>query len=200
MENASKMLIMAATILISLMIISVFIYLFRLGASVNENYDERQSEGQLELYNNKFQYYNVENNTIMDMITIANLAYSVNKDTNYDSGWAIAIDIKIGSSTFKILDTEDESDPLKRNEIYSGSNKISIYNLVDLPIGSGGLNLSGVPSVEEGDKLSTTRYDSSTNKTIYKYLFKCNTDKIKYNSVTGRTSYMSFELYLNSEY
>ena len=83
MENASKFLIMAATILIALMLIGIFTYVFRAGARVDEQYDLEQAENQLELYNSKFENYNVQDNRIMDLITVANLPYDVNSMTNY---------------------------------------------------------------------------------------------------------------------
>ena len=49
MENASKALIMAASILLGLLLITAFVQVFKAGASVNENYDQTQRTAQLEL-------------------------------------------------------------------------------------------------------------------------------------------------------
>ena len=57
MENASKALLIAATILLSILIIGLFVYIFKAGSSVGENYDKKQISQQLELYNSRFELY-----------------------------------------------------------------------------------------------------------------------------------------------
>lgn len=106
MENISKAFIMAATVLLGLMMLTIFIRVFRAGASVNENYDETQRTAQLILYNAKFEDFNVPDNTIMDIITVANHAYSVNQDAAYDPTSAIKINIKIGGKEYTIPDID----------------------------------------------------------------------------------------------
>ena len=50
MDNASKALIMAASILLGVMLFSVFVYVFRAGASLDETYDAAQNIRQLNLF------------------------------------------------------------------------------------------------------------------------------------------------------
>ena len=51
MENASRALIMAATVLLGVLLITMFVYIFREGSQVSKNYDIQQQANQLELYN-----------------------------------------------------------------------------------------------------------------------------------------------------
>lgn len=83
MENASKALLMAASVLIGVVILSLAVYLFTsFSGSVNEM-EGQIEEGQLEQFNNKFtSYAGKDNLTIYDVITVANLAIENNK--NYD--------------------------------------------------------------------------------------------------------------------
>ena len=84
MENASRALYMAAAIIIAFMILAILINVFKAGAKLNEDYDFKQSKEQLELFNSKFEVYDKNNNTISDIISAINLAYSVNKNVEYD--------------------------------------------------------------------------------------------------------------------
>lgn len=206
MENASKFLIMSATILIALMLIGMFTYVFRAGASVDEQYDLEQSENQLELYNSRFENYNVPDNTIMDLITVANLAYDVNTMTNYDNSSSVLVEIVIGSKTFTIPAPQDEAEKvrlrqeLNKNQILDGSGKvISIYDLAnrtveDLKASGGGFDAK--------DKLTKTYLgnisykdiagnDATKMATVYKYIWNCT--RITYHDVTGRVASMRFE-------
>lgn len=96
MEKASKALIMATGVILGVMLLSLMLYIFRQGAKVTKSYDERQISRQLELYNSNFEYYNKSNNTIMDIISLANLAFDVNMDSNYDKLNTVQVEISIG--------------------------------------------------------------------------------------------------------
>lgn len=81
MENASKALLMAASVLIGIVILSLATYLFAyFGKSVNEMNDQMEV-GQLQLFNNQFTAYEdkKEDLTIYDVITVTNLAIENNK-------------------------------------------------------------------------------------------------------------------------
>lgn len=192
MENSSRALIMAATVILAVLLIGVFIYVFRAGSSVSESYDKKQQTEQLELYNSKFELYNVETNSIMDLISVANLAYSVNIQCEYDTTNTVDIKIKAGTPTFSIPGNDRKG--LQKNEIISGSaNKMSIFKLA-----TDDLDSLGVENNNKSDTLATTKYDIQTNKTIYKYLFDCK--KVEYHNQNGQVSKMEFEMYLNGAY
>lgn len=207
MENASKALIMVASVLIGIMLLSVMIYVFRAGAKVNEAYDNNQISNQLELYNSKFEYYDKDNNTIVDMITLANLAYDVNSECDYDVSSAVRIKIVIGNEEFIISNTDKLS---SRNKIFHDGSEISIYDLnvktlhelgvtptsikekSDLPTNIS--NLSDDP--KNTDLLSTTKLVKG--KTVYKYLFEVeNPEDFSYNQTTARVSEIILHCFYN---
>lgn len=202
MENVSKALIMAASIILGVLLLSMMVYIFRAGAKIDENYDATQAERQLQLFNSKFEVYDKNDNNIIDIVTVANLAYSINIDYDYDFAKSIEVIVKVKNKYFVIPNSknkisEDENSKYSRNKILdvgssaTGNGKpISIYNLIDTSLG----DLLGDGSTDENDKLSLTRLgkiyekDESgnpvldennkpiidkNNATIYKYLFKC---------------------------
>lgn len=76
MENASKALIMAASVLIGVVIMSLAVYLFTyFSSSVNEMNNQIE-QGQLQQFNNQFTSYEAKGKTltIYDVITVTNLA------------------------------------------------------------------------------------------------------------------------------
>lgn len=102
MENASKALIMAATVLLGVMIASVAIALFGMFSRYSENTQNELASKQIGEYNDRFLRYtsNVRSNdryddrlkngvalTAHDVVTLANLARENNKNYQmYESG------------------------------------------------------------------------------------------------------------------
>ena len=178
MENASKALLIVAGVMLGIMLLSVMIYVFRQGARVQETYDQKQITNQLELYNSRFEKFDKDNNNIIDIISLANLAFDVNKDTNYDPTLAVRIEIAVGGKTFVLPNTNQITE---RNTILSDTGStMSIYDLAYLPLKgvSGEENLGIYPSTiqdcgskgKDDDKLTTTKLVDG--RTIYKFLFK----------------------------
>lgn len=228
MENASKALLMAAGVFLGIGLLTIMIYLFRAGGKVSEAYDSKQITNQLELYNGQFEFYDTRENTISDVLTLANLVYSVNEDTEYDKGYAVQLDIDIGGkiysvpSTYKNESTYEKYLP-KRNMIWDGANAVSIYDLMNKTIGELNTSANAVVdntnlenplksqitnlslytgnTIDTSERLSMTRFSSSGQKTIYKYLFVCDTsDDFQYHDTTGRVKYIKLKLYINPEY
>lgn len=223
MENASKALIMAASIILGVLLFSVFVYVFRAGASLDETYDAAQNVRQLNLFNSYFEVYDKDDNTIFDMITVANRAYSVNKDANYDESMTIKIVIEIGNNFYIIPNIEPpKTSEFGRNRIFKSTTSedidgesFSIYRLVEETLEQLGVSqIKGKIETKnyfnKSDKLSTsllgeTYYTDAkgntearrTSTTVYKYIFE-RTD-IKYNQSTGRISYMKFKAVENTE-
>lgn len=102
MENASKALIFAGSILITLMIIGVAVYIFQRGQNLNDNTASRAENAEIQSFNAQFSSYEtVWNNgatfsdkhsrytapstlnTIADVISAVNLASSTNSQNNY---------------------------------------------------------------------------------------------------------------------
>lgn len=102
MENASKALIMAASVLIGIVIASMAVYLFTsFSGSINEMQGQME-EGQLQKFNSQFtSYVGKENLTIYDVITVANLAIDNNNyyDLNEKSENNFYITVKLKNNT-----------------------------------------------------------------------------------------------------
>ena len=214
MENASRALYMAAAVIIAFMILAILINVFKAGAKLNEDYDFKQSKEQLELFNSKFEIYDRNNNTISDIVSAINLAYSVNKNVEYDEVKSITYCIGIGNRKFSIVPRED----LKKNEVFLNEPnyvksfpnpaKIDSYDLLYKQIGDikyhqSGSSIYGSCGISNSDiigtdKLSKTYLDNSNNNLIYKYLFRC--DKIEYNNQTGMVNYIQFTCYKNENW
>ena len=80
MENASRALIMAASILIGIMILSLAVYLFAtFGASSAQMHEQIQID-RINQFNAQFTVYqNMTNITIYDVVTVANTAKNKNE-------------------------------------------------------------------------------------------------------------------------
>lgn len=202
MENASKALFIAAGVFIGIMLLSVMIYVFRQGARINQTYDQKQINLQLELYNSQFENFDSQTNNIIDVISLCNLAFDANKECDFDKASSVQIEIKIGSKTYILPNSNLITE---RNLILDGSNKISIYNLVNYTLNEGDQKLGiGTGTVEgdgdlASDKLSDTKLEGG--KTIYKYLFKVADSKdFEYNSHSNKVSKIKLTAYCNSEW
>ena len=137
MENAQKALLIAATLLISIMVIGIFVYVFRAGGDFSASFDKKQLSGQLQLYNSKFEVYNKQDNTIMDLITVCNLAYNINSNSEYNNSDSVRIEIDIDGTKLLMPETADLGSKLKKNQIILQGNTdpISIFNLCENPLG-----------------------------------------------------------------
>ena len=82
MENATKALIMAATILISVVIMSLGIYLFVTFSSYSTEVNDEVRNNQISQFNSQFLKYQGQETTIYDILTVANLAKENNE--NYE--------------------------------------------------------------------------------------------------------------------
>ena len=83
MENATKALIMAATILISMVVVSLGLYLAATFSSFSAQVNEETRQKQISEFNGQFlKYLGRRDLTIHDIITVANLAQQNNK--NYE--------------------------------------------------------------------------------------------------------------------
>ena len=98
MENASKALIMAASVLLGVMLLAVGVYLFYAYSDYSSNAYEQMEQAQIDQFNIQFlKYYGttgVENNgeesqpilcTAHDIISLANLAYQNNLQYEVDN-------------------------------------------------------------------------------------------------------------------
>ena len=100
MENATKALIMAATVLIAVLILALGVYLFRNYSEVARKNEERQSAQSLVQYNTKIEKYKDKTLSIQDVLTIANLAKDYNERKS-DKGMEVMLN---GSDLLDKLD------------------------------------------------------------------------------------------------
>ena len=90
MENASKALLMAAVILISVIILSLGVYLFIYFSDYAKGVNDDIKTNQIEQFNSQFLSYQGKDLTIYDVITLANMA----KDYNQENGYEVTNGIK----------------------------------------------------------------------------------------------------------
>ena len=79
MENATKALLIAGTVLIAIIIVSIAVYLYSLYSNQAEQYKETISATELQKFNSKFEaYIGRENITPQEIVSIVNLANQYN--------------------------------------------------------------------------------------------------------------------------
>ncbi len=84
MENASKALIIAATVLIAVLILSIGAYLFTYYSQIAYENEQNKINQSLVQYNTKFEKYEDKQLTIQDVLTITNLAKDYNERKSVD--------------------------------------------------------------------------------------------------------------------
>ncbi len=221
MENGSRALIMAATVLLGVFLLSMMLYMFRAGGQMTKQFDEKQINLQLENYNRQFEVFDKPNNTITDVISLANLVYSTNEQNEFAEGATVQLDVVIDGITYSIpgeyknpnaVLLADKKYLTKRNTILENGTPIDIYKLVNTPVEDlvsspnipkldfVSMRPSGNSSVTTGELLTQTKFDSQ-NRRIYKYIFaRVGDEDITYHEVTGRVKYIKLELFTNPEY
>ncbi len=137
MENASKALIMAAEILMGVMIISIGVYLFNTLGKYSADTTAEMESAQISAFNQQFlKYYGtsyVEGGeiepihcTIHDIVGVANLAKKINEQNGFtevepisDYSTYIQIDLKIGSKTYRNLESYSQNELIELVKNYS---------------------------------------------------------------------------------
>lgn len=74
MENASKALLMAASMLIGIILISLLVIMFRNSGNVSSSYDKTISQEEISVFNSNFTKYIGKNLTIHEVKSIINFA------------------------------------------------------------------------------------------------------------------------------
>lgn len=79
MENAAKALLIAGTVLLAIIMVSVAVYLYSLYSNQADQYSEIISATELQKFNSKFDIYlGRENITAQEIVSIVNLAKEYN--------------------------------------------------------------------------------------------------------------------------
>ena len=169
MENASKALTMAGGLLIAMLLVAFMVFMLRKAGMMSAEFDSQMSNNELEKFNSQFEYYNRKDNNFLDIITVCNLAYDVNKKNGFDSSNAVVIEIgnHVGNTMYSIL--PDSS--LEKNYF---------------------LDTSGNP-VYMYEKMTEGEYGAmDTNTGKYTTLFECT--ETSYNDKTGKIKNMKFQI------
>ncbi len=134
MENASKALIMAASVLLGMMIIGVATYLFSTFGEYSKNVEQDRINTQMAQFNSQFTKYNGKKDiTIHDIISVANLA--IENNTNY--GFYADSNIEKANSYFinviisGITNGGNVTNPIKSDKFADYINKYSTYEVED---------------------------------------------------------------------
>lgn len=93
MENASKALIIAATVLVSVLILAILVYLFMDYSDFSYKNEKNQANQALIQYNTKFTKYEDKTLTIQDVFSIVNLAKDYNERKSVSE-----ISVKLGNN------------------------------------------------------------------------------------------------------
>ncbi len=162
MENASKALIMGASVLLGVMILSIGVYIFSTFAQYSENAYQRLDDAQIAQFNNQFlQYYGNVNSTyideqtgkektvsesikctVHDIITIANLAQQSN--TQYNLSGLDGYDESTFYVQVDVVDKTNKQNSATKLEKWDEKTKISFitehssedYKCADIKISS----------------------------------------------------------------
>lgn len=169
MGNASKALIMAGGILIGIMLATFMVMMLRKGGSLNAEYDLQITHNELVKFNSQFEIYDKDNNTIFDVITVANHAYDVNQKNGFDPQNSIEVSIRINKGGQKGIYSIRPDSNLKKGYFFKeGGEDTYIYDLIE-------------------DYSDRRNEDGQLQ---YQFVFDCT--NIEYNEVTGKVARMTF--------
>lgn len=211
MENAVKAMYIAAGMLLGVMILSVWVYLFRQGASLGQNYEADQKTQQITAFNNQFEKYTnvtsrkldgtfeAKGNLPSDVVTCANLAYNINRKSEFDTRDNVEVIVVIGTDRYYVNSCEQQP----KNYFIKNRNRSASSSLPTNPTQAQLDDTNTYLSFDDFMKTySNVKIDSShtDNELIYEYYFDVdetrtnNTDilpgalgrSIQYSNITGK--------------
>lgn len=215
MENATKALIMAGSVLIALLIIGALLLMFNSLSSYQEVGTQNTREAQVIEFNNQYETYLRNNVRGSDMISLMNRIIDYNTRKGDDSAEKYqemkikitGIDVsnlKYESSDKEIVKsfyTQDDINNLieqtqdlekKYQAKYITTLSTNISNVMDSKEKTAKLLQKSTISDSKWEEIKedTAQYYQYTQfKRLY---FNCETDKTEYNSGTGRIVYIEF--------
>lgn len=139
MENASKALIMAASVLLGVMLLSLGAYLITTFSSFAEEVAQENASKQLTKFNAQFLTYQDENKeiTIYDIITVANYAkeYNLNNNNAQDLYITVEATVKTVTGNKRYTNLEKESAEVYNDILkYEAENNQGVVTRVYLQI------------------------------------------------------------------
>lgn len=203
MENATKAIYMAAGMMIAVMVLGVWVYMFRVGGRFSENYEFQESVEQLQAFNAKFEIYNHKSiqsnnasdgysfkdkgNSPSDVISCASLAYDINRKNDFDETNSVKVIVKIGSNTYYIHPVEQQrqncfisnmptvTGTVPDSRFYSFNNFLRDYNSIRIV------------------NVTSANYNSSA-EAIYQYYFDVLPGGITYSDRSGKVDSVTFTM------
>lgn len=218
MENAVKAIYIAAGLLIALMVMGVWIYLFRQGASLGQNYDTDRQTQQTIAFNSQFEKYSArtiqggdaygygfeaKGNIPSDVITCASLAYNINRKNEFDVRNNVKVIVKISASEIYYIHPFEVQ---PKNNFLLNINEATARTMssVDPSDTSKCKDFSDFLKEYNDVKIvniNSTNYNSSA-ETIYKYYFDVDRDEtgnantrglgLHYSEITGKVDKIVF--------
>ena len=114
MENASKALLMSASVLIGVLILSLMVFLFASFSNTAIEVEQQNNEREVTKFNSRFvTFERKEIITIYDIVSIANYAREINKEKNESE----QVVVKLGTEVLTNANISDKeiNDRIKNN-------------------------------------------------------------------------------------
>lgn len=187
MENASKALLMTASILIGLIILSLGVYLVNTFKSFSQDYNDSLEIQRMQQFNAQFTAFSTRSNiSIHEIMTLTNYAKEFNSTNNIEptNNQYIKVYIKFNEKGKKFNLTNESTYP-NNGEYYKKPNKF-ISALLD---GTYVYNLYGNEVEKEGQYQYD--YNETTKKKTYYNCYECTGYEV--NPETGRVESITFE-------
>ena len=130
MESSSKALLIAGGILITVLILSLFVYLYITMHNFSNQYNSNIDSQKLQAFNVQFEVYNGrEDLTAQDIVTIAGLAreYNEKNNLNYGDMGYIVVDAPgfIYNERFKFMENNEDKYTCDKIEYNSKSGQVN---------------------------------------------------------------------------
>ena len=158
------------------------IFVLRKAGMMSSEYDSQVSDKEIVDFNYQFEIYDKPDNTFFDILTVANLAYDVNKRNGNDLQNSVTINLSIESSNYSIAPSIIPDKILKKNYFFDGTTANTaeqkyMYDLISA-------NTEKIDIKDSSGK--------PTGEQKYKFEFKCT--KTEYNTeTTGKIRLMEFK-------
>lgn len=195
MENASKALLIAASIMIGLIILSLGIYLVNTFKSFSQDYNDSMEIQRMQQFNAQFTAFSTRSNvSIHEIMTLANCAKEFNSINNLNEGDSQYINVIIDCGKNKIFNLSNQNKYPKTGSIKFDSYDLFANALLDgtyiYKLYGNGRDL--VPFRDEENKGQYQYdYDGITKKKTYYNCYKCTDYNV--NSQTDRVESITFE-------
>lgn len=202
MENASKALLIAGALLLTMLVLSLLILLANNLQTMGMSEDEKIAAQQLTAFNNEYEAYNKKLLYGTDVITVVNKAIDNNKKVNEDPEHYFFIDVELHlisdfyTTTIKVTTRSDGTQGRDTTKERYGSLSTGTYNLrvnsSSTQMNSTIIKFFNLPANDPAPTLNgnVTTYTYSALTDFKRAIFTCN--GTEYDSNTGRVNKIIF--------